>query len=166
VDLSTTILIGIVVAVISGLVTDDLKEWMPWFVERLLRIAVCCLPQQHKSRMDEEWRSHINEMPGHLGKLCIAIGCCLAALKISRSEERFVWRIRYLDLRMTALIIRLILWLVDRPQSSAFSISATAPVFIALSKANRRAISLIRKLGLEHEIDREALNAYDEDSLN
>src|SRR5690242_13498621 len=69
----------VAVAVLTRVLTDEFKAWTPWLVEQLIRIAVSNLDDQLRSRMSEEWRSHITETPGDLGKLIVACGFVRAA---------------------------------------------------------------------------------------
>ena len=43
------------------------------------------LPEDHRERFKEEWQSHLDETPGKLGKLLVALGFLLAAFRISHS---------------------------------------------------------------------------------
>jgi hypothetical protein len=70
---------GMITAVLARLFGDELKAWMPWFTRRLLRIAIERLPEVQRERFSEEWASHINEVPGEIGRIAIALGCVSAA---------------------------------------------------------------------------------------
>jgi hypothetical protein len=86
-------LIGLVVAVIlwilavilwllgsafSRQLTDEFKVWTPWLTDWLTQYAVRKLPENQRERFAEEWRSHINDTPGEIGKICVALGLLLA----------------------------------------------------------------------------------------
>ncbi len=75
-------LAGIFGAVLSRVLSDELKAWNPWIVERLIRFAEQKLPHEFRARLSEEWRSHIAEIPGDLGKVLTAYGFIRAAGKI------------------------------------------------------------------------------------
>ena len=81
--LTETLIIGILVGTFSQIFSDELKAWTPWITEKILRFAVRLLPYKQSKRFSEEWRSHMNEVPGHIGKLMFSIGLIRAALKIS-----------------------------------------------------------------------------------
>jgi hypothetical protein len=81
-------LLGILAAAISRLLSDDIKEWAPWITDRLVKRAVRGLPVYCKARLDEEWRSHLDEIPGHIGKLIVAVGFFLANRNINKLEHR------------------------------------------------------------------------------
>ena len=70
-------------AALSRQLTDEIKAWTPWIVERLVWIAIAKLPQNERDRFHEEWRSDIQDTPGELGILVVAIGFVLAAQRIS-----------------------------------------------------------------------------------
>jgi Bacterial sugar transferase len=74
---------GILVSIATKLFGDELKAWVPWLAERLLRSAAKRLPEGHKERFTEEWASHVDEVPGNIGKLATAVGCILAAHQIA-----------------------------------------------------------------------------------
>ena len=69
----------------SRLVSDEMKEWMPWLIEPIIASAVSMLPENERDRREEEWRSHFNEVPGQLGKLGEACSLLLGARKIRAS---------------------------------------------------------------------------------
>jgi hypothetical protein len=72
----------IAVGAVSILLAEEFRAWMPWLIERLIRRAVRALPMDKRERYGEEWRSHLNEIPGEFGRLIVAIGCAKAANKI------------------------------------------------------------------------------------
>jgi hypothetical protein len=75
-------IVGVIGRALSRVLADDLKEWMPVIVERLIQLAISKLPAEYQERFAEEWRSHVNDIPGHIVKLWVAVGFNLAALKI------------------------------------------------------------------------------------
>jgi hypothetical protein len=77
-------ILGIIGAAISRQLSDEFKEWNPWIVSRLIRIAVARLPKCYRDRLNEEWRSHVTETPGQIGKIVVAFGFFRAATKIQR----------------------------------------------------------------------------------
>lgn len=79
-------LVGAVGTTLSGLLKDEVKAWIPWMIQRIIRSAVARLPQDHRERFQEEWQSHVNEVPGDIGKLTVALGFLSAAHKISPSR--------------------------------------------------------------------------------
>ena len=85
-------LIGIVLAAVTSAIArlagDELKAWNPRVTSLLVRLAVSRLPRQDRQRYSEEWRAHINDVPGELWKLCAAIGCIWASLIRSENVGR------------------------------------------------------------------------------
>ncbi|HEY2391222.1 MAG TPA: hypothetical protein VGK22_08605 [Candidatus Angelobacter sp.] len=79
--------LGIIASALSRVLADDFKEWTPWFVGRLIQLAVMRLPKSQQIRYSEEWRSHVNDIPGHFGKLWVAYGFFRAANKIAVAEK-------------------------------------------------------------------------------
>jgi lipopolysaccharide/colanic/teichoic acid biosynthesis glycosyltransferase len=76
-------ILGIFGAALSKQLTDEIKAWTPWIIERLIRAAVAKLPERERDRLHEEWHSDIQDTPGELGRLVVAVGFLFAALKIS-----------------------------------------------------------------------------------
>ena len=65
---AASLLVEILRAFVSRLLTDELKEWTPRVIERNIRSAVSMLPESKRERFEEEWRSYINELPGAAGE--------------------------------------------------------------------------------------------------
>jgi hypothetical protein len=76
-------LVGILSATLTGLMTDEFKAWIPWIIQRIIRRSIGRLPQTQRKRFEEEWRSHVNEIPGEVGKLVVAFGFLSASSKMS-----------------------------------------------------------------------------------
>jgi hypothetical protein len=74
---------AILVPVTARVVGDDVKEWLPWITRRLVERAVSRLPEEERDRFEEEWRAHINELPGNLAKVYAAMGCLSASKAIN-----------------------------------------------------------------------------------
>src|SRR5690349_3126644 len=84
--------LGVVaLAILTRVLTDEFKAWTPWVIEWLIRIAVSKLDDDLRSRMAEEWHSHIAETPGDLGKLITAGGFIFAAHKFRGEVVTPVW---------------------------------------------------------------------------
>jgi hypothetical protein len=79
---------GLIRAVLSRLLTDEFKAWTPWLVERITRRAICKLPEENRERFEEEWRGHLNDVPGEIGKLLVAVGFLRGARKMSSILRR------------------------------------------------------------------------------
>lgn len=69
-------------AMLGRFLGDELRGWLPFLTERLINLAVRRLPQQLRERYAEEWRAHIAEIPGEIGKLFCAAGFLWAGLLI------------------------------------------------------------------------------------
>jgi lipopolysaccharide/colanic/teichoic acid biosynthesis glycosyltransferase len=79
-------------AVLGGLLTDECKAWLLWTAERLIQRAVRTLPESERERYNEEWRSHVDEVPGQIGKLIVALGFLKAGQGMSRILDERTWR--------------------------------------------------------------------------
>lgn len=69
--------------VLSSLLANELKEWSPRITKRLIKCAVAHLPQGWRERFEEEWTSHIADVPGDISKVIVALGLLPAAFKMS-----------------------------------------------------------------------------------
>ena len=74
---------GLIAMAFAQQLADEFKAWMPWVIGRVVRHAVSRLPADQQLRFGEEWRSHIDETPGEIGKLILALGFIVAAFKMS-----------------------------------------------------------------------------------
>jgi exopolysaccharide production protein ExoY len=72
----------------SKLLADEFKAWAPSMVSSILAVAVRTLPPSRRKRSEEEWKSHVEELPGDLSKVIVACGFMFAACRL-----RIVWRI-------------------------------------------------------------------------
>jgi hypothetical protein len=80
-------LVGSLGTAVSRLLTDEFKAWIPWIVQRVIRRAIARLTPPLRERFEEEWQSHINELPGEIGKLKTALGCLTAARKMTLAAK-------------------------------------------------------------------------------
>jgi hypothetical protein len=75
--------VGVLGAALSRQCGDEFKAWVPWIVKLFLQRAIERLPENQRERYEEEWRSHLDQVPGEIGKLIVAIGLLSAARKMS-----------------------------------------------------------------------------------
>jgi len=73
-------------AMLSKLFAEEIGAWLPWISDQLTQLAVKRLPEVHQERYLEEWRSHLNEVPGKIGKLAVAVGFVRVAFRSSVRE--------------------------------------------------------------------------------
>jgi hypothetical protein len=78
--------LGVLGAAVSRQLTDEFKAWTPRIIEWLIGCAVLKLPEDQRERFGEEWRSHINETPGEIGKLSNALSLLSAPRKMPKPE--------------------------------------------------------------------------------
>jgi lipopolysaccharide/colanic/teichoic acid biosynthesis glycosyltransferase len=105
-------LLGIFGAAVSRQLTDEFKAWTPWLINCLIQRAVRQLPEKQRKLRDEEWRSHINDIPGEVGKLYCALGYLPASWKMSRGltdDTSYAVAKRAFDIASSAIALFL-LW--------------------------------------------------------
>ena len=72
----------LLVACGSRLLADEFKAWVPSVVDRIISFAVSRAPKHLRERLAEEWRGHVNDAPGDLSKLFVALGFIWASGKL------------------------------------------------------------------------------------
>jgi hypothetical protein len=80
----------VITSVFSQQMADEFKAWTPWLTRRLIDRSVVKLPAELRERYREEWSSHVQEVPGEVGKLFVAAGFLRAASamrEIDRAPE-------------------------------------------------------------------------------
>jgi hypothetical protein len=76
--------LAVITSIFSRQVADELKAWTPWLVRWFVERSVLRLPAELRDRYKEEWSSHVQEIPGEVGKLLVAAGFLRAASGIQR----------------------------------------------------------------------------------
>jgi hypothetical protein len=106
------LIVGIIGGAISQQLTNELKSWTPWVVDRLRKRAVRKLPMALQERYEEEWRSFLAEIPGEIGPILYAFDLQRAAAKIrlearlEAASQRFIRILRFI--RTAPTIYRII----------------------------------------------------------
>ena len=65
---------SILYSILTSILADECKAWLPWITERVIQHAVRKLPTNQRERCGEEWRSHLDQRPGNIVKLIEALG--------------------------------------------------------------------------------------------
>ena len=68
----------IVLAIVCGILANELFAWGPRLSNLLLKIAVNRMSLKLRERMREEWQAHLDALPGGLSKLSAAAGFLLS----------------------------------------------------------------------------------------
>lgn len=79
---------SILAAALSRIVVEEIGAWSPSIIHNLIKLAVSLLPENRRERFEEEWQSHVNEVPGIVGKLLVAAGLVIAAYKMAHTAQR------------------------------------------------------------------------------
>jgi hypothetical protein len=91
--------VTVLTAALARLIVEEVSAWSPAFIRSLIKLAVRRLPENRRERFGEEWQSHINDVPGQVGKLLVAVGFFIAAYDIRLSGRRnqamvtLMWRV-------------------------------------------------------------------------
>jgi len=98
---------------LAGLVlVDEMKAWTPRLVQWLIQRATRNLPDNQRERFDEEWRSHVNDTPGLVGKLVIASGFLRASrtmsLELAQKTSPWRQRRRYMGVAAAVSVVALV----------------------------------------------------------
>jgi hypothetical protein len=127
--------LGVLGAALSRQLTDEFKAWTPRTIEWLIRCAVRKLPEDQRGRYEEEWRSHIDETPGEIGKFYVALRLLSAP-----------WR---MPNRMTASQRGF-----DEPAQEEMAIVTWEGDPAQTSRQTELAIWAVeRRIGLQHQLD-------------
>jgi hypothetical protein len=85
---------GIFATAVARQLADEFKAWTPRLIRYFIQRAVRQLPESQRKRFTEEWQSHVDEIPGEVGKLVVAFGFLRASSKMSRgltNAERLIY---------------------------------------------------------------------------
>jgi DNA-directed RNA polymerase subunit RPC12/RpoP len=103
-------LVEIGLGVVASLLAAEAWDWLPWLTRLVIRTAAQRLPENVRSRYQEEWLAEAEHIPGKLFQLFWALGLirasyrmaskpgslkeqCPSALKSVGSDLRAVWNI-------------------------------------------------------------------------
>ncbi len=79
---------SIFAAALSRMAVEEIGAWTPSITRRLIKCAVLRLPENLRTRFEEEWQSHVYEVPGTVVKLLASAGFLLAAQKMALTAQR------------------------------------------------------------------------------
>jgi hypothetical protein len=123
----------VLAAMLGRFLADDLKAWCPFLTDSLINLAVRRLPSDLQDRYVEEWRAHIADTPGEIGKLFCAAGFLWAgwrvweAFKIKRLRSLMeeIPGITHLALRVFSTVPLLIIFAFILPRNSGRNLILT-----------------------------------------
>ncbi len=81
-------IVSVLTAALSRTIVNEFVAWSPWVIRGFIKLAVAQLPNKQRERFDEEWQSHVSEVPGIVGKLIVAAGLLFAARKMAMTDRR------------------------------------------------------------------------------
>lgn len=93
-----------VVAVAAGLTKTEIEAWAPRAALWVKDFALRPLPRHLRERFAEEWASHLDDMPGPISKLIVAVGFYFASTQIGASHilRRILLRVGLVSCAMSA----------------------------------------------------------------
>lgn len=71
-------------AVLSRIIAEEVRDWLPFVSQKLLTCAVNRLPEDQRERYREEWAADLNMFPGKISQAIRAGGfyfCCSENLR-------------------------------------------------------------------------------------
>lgn len=78
---------AVAIALFHSLVANEATAWLPRITEALITGAAARLNKTVQTRLLEEWRGDVADVPGPLSRLFFAGGCWLATFPINRQER-------------------------------------------------------------------------------
>lgn len=72
----------IAAAVMGRLFADELRAWLPWLAQWLLRVAVRTIPIDERERCHEEWSADVESWPGDIARIFRALGIAIAGARM------------------------------------------------------------------------------------
>lgn len=93
-------IVSVLTAALSRTVAEEIEAWSPSIIRGLIKLAVGRLPENQRERFEEEWQSHVSEVPGKVGKLFVAAGFLIAAYRIALIDRR---RCTHVEIHIAAL---------------------------------------------------------------
>jgi hypothetical protein len=121
-----------IAALLGKLCADEVKVLLPRVAERITKWAVCWLPNELQERYIEEWRSHLNDVPGPLTKVWVACGFLSAATQASSRIAAFCL---FLIFSPAIAFVRLIRYLNTRKMY-------TFPLTVLIERVERMEIGM------------------------
>jgi hypothetical protein len=104
------IVVSILTAFLSRILAEEMGAWSPSIIRSLIKFAVGRLPENQRERFEEEWQSHVNEVPGQVGKILVAVGFSMAAYDVALNDRRN---------QMLETQVRLLAQIVDADSAAA-----------------------------------------------
>ena len=81
-------LVTLVIAILAKLLADDSKEWAQWLTRCWLALAIRSLPVSDQERYREEWAADLDDTPGTLAKLIVAVQLPFAAWLLREADAK------------------------------------------------------------------------------
>lgn len=126
--------LAILGAVCVKVFADEFKAWAPTIVAKIIDAAVRTLPTELRERFSEEWRSHIDQIPGDLGKIIVACGFLTAAFRLASGP--FGLRKRVLDVAFVSITLLALLPLFLFT-ALAIKLDSAGPIFFGHTRIGR-----------------------------
>lgn len=151
---------AILISVTARIISEDIKEWLPWITHCLIERAVDRLPESERQRLEEEWRSHVNELPGSLTKIYTAYGYLSASRSINEIvrtavNQVFFEKIQELTRRVVDILLSVMLLIFFFPSlifvPICIELETRGPVFFVQRRIGRNGRAVyVQKIRTEH----------------
>ena len=118
-----------------------IQGWTPSIIKHLVNRAVRRLPEEERSRFEEEWLAHVNELPGEVAKIIAALGFLSAAPRMSL---RISVAKRVLDVGVSIILL---LWMapVMLPIALIIKVQDSGPISIKRDqKVNGKTVAVFK----------------------
>lgn len=80
--------LSVLTATLARVLAEEIAAWSPSIIQSLVKFAVHKLPSDRRECFSEEWQSHVNDVPGTIAKVLVAVGLLRAAYEVSFRDGR------------------------------------------------------------------------------
>lgn len=137
-----TLLAGFLIAALSKLFADEVKEWLSWMPPKLIQWAAGHLAPGDAERFEEEWLAHCNDLPGHVAKLSHAIGCVTVYARCTNLIGKIAWWTLVYPFLEISFLILFVFDYVTFVLTGKSVTSLTLPEFVRARRICRNACGL------------------------
>lgn len=123
--------------IVQQQLSDELKAWLPYLTNLALRKAISVLSKNHQERYAEEWQSHLDSLPGEMGKLVVALGFLVASCKMKPTKQRRLFASKRLVDIFTSSIALVFVFPLMLLISALVKVYSPGPIIIKYRRVGR-----------------------------